>query len=32
MPDLFTVAKGMTNGTVPMGAVFAQGRRSTTRS
>jgi beta-alanine--pyruvate transaminase len=23
MPDLFTVAKGMTNGTVPMGAVFA---------
>jgi beta-alanine--pyruvate transaminase len=24
MPDLFTVAKGMTNGTVPMGAVFAQ--------
>jgi len=22
-PDLFTVAKGMTNGTVPMGAVFA---------
>jgi len=22
MPDLFTVAKGMTNGTVPMGAVF----------
>jgi beta-alanine--pyruvate transaminase len=24
MPDLFTVAKGMTNGTVPMGAVFAK--------
>ena len=24
MPDLFTVAKGMTNGTVPMGAVFAR--------
>jgi len=24
-PDLFTVAKGMTNGTVPMGAVFASG-------
>src|SRR5215218_3987640 len=23
-PDLFTVAKGMTNGTVPMGAVFAK--------
>jgi beta-alanine--pyruvate transaminase len=23
MPDLFTTAKGMTNGTVPMGAVFA---------
>jgi beta-alanine--pyruvate transaminase len=26
MPDLFTVAKGMTNGTVPMGAVFANDR------
>jgi beta-alanine--pyruvate transaminase len=24
MPDLFTTAKGMTNGTVPMGAVFAK--------
>ena len=24
VPDLFTVAKGMTNGTVPMGAVFAK--------
>src|SRR6478736_3045024 len=24
MPDLFTVAKGMTNGTVPMGGVFAR--------
>ena len=24
LPDLFTVAKGMTNGTVPMGAVFAK--------
>jgi beta-alanine--pyruvate transaminase len=24
MPDLFTTAKGMTNGTVPMGAVFAR--------
>ena len=24
MPDLFTIAKGMTNGTVPMGAVFAK--------
>ena len=24
MPDLFTVAKGMTNAAVPMGAVFAQ--------
>jgi beta-alanine--pyruvate transaminase len=24
MPDLFTVAKGMTNATVPMGAVFAK--------
>jgi len=24
MPDLFTVAKGMTNGTVPMGAVFVR--------
>jgi beta-alanine--pyruvate transaminase len=24
LPDLFTVAKGMTNGTVPMGAVFAR--------
>jgi beta-alanine--pyruvate transaminase len=24
MPDLFTVAKGMTNGTVPMGAVYAK--------
>ena len=24
MPDLFTSAKGMTNGTVPMGAVFAK--------
>ncbi|MGE5639842.1 MAG: aminotransferase class III-fold pyridoxal phosphate-dependent enzyme, partial [Clostridia bacterium] len=24
MPDLFTVAKGMTNGTVPMGAVLAK--------
>ena len=24
MPDLFTTAKGMTNGTVPMGAVFIQ--------
>ncbi len=24
MPDLFTVAKGMTNGTVPMGAVLAR--------
>jgi beta-alanine--pyruvate transaminase len=24
MPDLFTAAKGMTNGTVPMGAVFAR--------
>ena len=24
MPDLFTTAKGMTNGTVPMGAVFTQ--------
>jgi beta-alanine--pyruvate transaminase len=26
MPDLFTTAKGMTNGTVPMGAVFVQQR------
>ncbi len=26
MPDLFTVAKGVTNATVPMGGVFAQGR------
>jgi beta-alanine--pyruvate transaminase len=24
MPDLFTAAKGLTNGTVPMGAVFAR--------
>jgi len=24
MPDLFTIAKGMTNGTVPMGAVLAK--------
>jgi len=24
LPDLFTTAKGMTNGTVPMGAVFVQ--------
>jgi beta-alanine--pyruvate transaminase len=24
MPDLFTTAKGLTNGTVPMGAVFAR--------
>src|SRR5262245_5692825 len=24
MPDLFTVAKGMTNGTVPMGAVYVK--------
>jgi beta-alanine--pyruvate transaminase len=24
MPDIFTAAKGMTNGTVPMGAVFAR--------
>jgi beta-alanine--pyruvate transaminase len=24
MPDLFTTAKGLTNGTVPMGAVFAK--------
>ena len=24
MPDLFTIAKGMTNGTVPMGAVFVK--------
>jgi len=24
LPDLFTTAKGMTNGTVPMGAVFAK--------
>lgn len=26
MPDLFTVAKGVTNATVPMGGVFAQGK------
>jgi beta-alanine--pyruvate transaminase len=26
MPDLFTVAKGMTNGTVPMGGVFVSDR------
>ena len=25
-PDLFTVAKGMTNGVVPMGGVFVQGK------
>ena len=26
MPDLYTVAKGVTNATVPMGGVFAQGK------
>ncbi|MEM7718887.1 MAG: aminotransferase class III-fold pyridoxal phosphate-dependent enzyme [Pseudomonadota bacterium] len=26
MPDLFTVAKGVTNATVPMGGVFTQGK------
>ncbi|MGR3512778.1 MAG: aminotransferase class III-fold pyridoxal phosphate-dependent enzyme [Paracoccaceae bacterium] len=26
IPDLFTVAKGVTNATVPMGGVFAQGK------
>ncbi|MDK9697200.1 MAG: aspartate aminotransferase family protein [Siculibacillus sp.] len=25
-PDMFTVAKGMTNGVIPMGGVFVQGR------